>query len=295
MTSRSIRKLPRLRLGGMERNLFATHAGQILEQLVKSIQSWFLYSLLSNFTTNRLPDTFCWTKMGTEAGQVLESIIARKNAERALGNGMFFWGICTALGQKIWEFIDSHDQPFVLFSPMKSKPNKDDVCPEKIFLWTSYIDRCGNKNSIPSHFIVTSRGTSHSINKKQHYAFVCYNDNSLKQEKWPSIDWAKLKNYKRNSKLGCSQVTAIVEHNKNIESSKLKYDVLFSAKLVEPYYVILSDPFELPSDLISIINSFSSTDCYEAATLYNNIVYLLKLFVQIKKEKNNNFSLSKKQ
>ena len=32
--------------------------------------------------STNLPDVFCWTKMGTEAGQSLENIIARKEAER---------------------------------------------------------------------------------------------------------------------------------------------------------------------------------------------------------------------
>jgi hypothetical protein len=36
---------------------------------------------------------FVWTRMQDEAGQTLHTIIRRKEAERASGNGEFWWGI----------------------------------------------------------------------------------------------------------------------------------------------------------------------------------------------------------
>lgn len=238
-----------------------------------------------------LPNVFCWTKMGTEAGQPLDSIIARKDAERELGGGLFFWGIGTALGQKIWEFIDSNMQPFVLFSPMKSKPKKTDICPDKIFIWTSYIDRFGVKHTIPDHILVTSRGPSKSILKRNHYALVCWKDNSLKADFLPSVDSAKLRNYKDNSQLGYSQVTAVVEQEKLIGHSQRHYKVLFAAELVKPYYVKLSDPFELPNHFLDMANSISHKRNAKATKHYKWLrSELNKILIDIIQKECNNFS-----
>lgn len=208
--------------------------------------------------TNQIdvPEVFCWTKMGAEAGQSLDIIISRKEAERELGDGVFFWGIGTALGQRIWRFIDSVSQPFVLFSPMKAKPKRIDSSPEKVFVWTAYLDRNGIRHVMPKHAFVTSRGFSNGAAKEQHYALVCRKNSSLRSDEWPSVDWAKLKNYGRDSGLGFSQVTAVVECKKSMISTGSQYDVLFGAELVEPYYVTLIDPVELPKNTLDNINSF---------------------------------------
>ncbi|MCK9392174.1 MAG: hypothetical protein M0Q01_11490 [Syntrophales bacterium] len=203
-----------------------------------------------------VPDVFCWTKMGAEAGQPLDVIISRKEAERESGDGLFFWGIGTPLGQSIWRFIDSVSRPFVLFSPMKAKAKQIDSNPENVFIWTAYLDKNGIKHRMPEHVFVTSRGLSNGVAKEQHYALVCRKNSSLRGDEWPSIDRAKLKNYKRDSKLGFSQVTAVVECNKSVTSLGNNYDVLFGAELVEPYYVKLVDPIELPKNILANINMF---------------------------------------
>jgi hypothetical protein len=203
-----------------------------------------------------VPNVFCWTKMGAEAGQPLEVIISRKEAERELGDGVFFWGIGTALGQTIWRFIDSVSRPFVLFSPMKAKPKHIDSSPEKVFVWTAYLDRRGVKHAMPKHAFVTSRGLSNGSAKEQHYALVCRKNSSLRSDEWPPVDRAKLKNYEKDSSLGFSQVTAVVECKNSTTSIGGEYDVLFGAELVSPYYITLVDPVELPKDVLDSINSF---------------------------------------
>lgn len=203
-----------------------------------------------------VPEVFCWTKMGAEAGQPLDVIISRKETERELGDGIFFWGIGTPLGQSIWRFIDSVSGPFVLFSPMKAKPKQIDSSPENVFVWTAYLDRSGIKHAMPEHVFVTSRGLSNGLAKEQHYALVCRKYGSLRGDEWPSVDWAKLKNYERDSKLGFSQVTAVVECKNSVKATSNNYDVLFGAELVEPYYVTLVDPVELPKNTLDNINAF---------------------------------------
>lgn len=198
-----------------------------------------------------IPSVFCWTKMGAEAGQPLDAIINRKEAERELGGGVFFWGIGTSLGEKIWNFVDSGTRPYVLFSPMKAKPKQIDHSPEKVFIWTAYLDRNGVKHPMPGHVLVTSRGLPNGLIKSQHYALVCQKNNPLRGDEWPSVDWARLKNYKRDSKLGFSQVTAVVECQESEASTGKRYEVLFGAELVAPYYVTLVDPIELPKKTLN--------------------------------------------
>ena len=40
-----------------------------------------------------IPNYFCWTKIGTEAGETIESILLRKELERISNNGIFLWGV----------------------------------------------------------------------------------------------------------------------------------------------------------------------------------------------------------
>ncbi len=199
-----------------------------------------------------LPNVFCWTKMGDEAGQTLSTIIARKEKERKMGEGVFFWGIGTHLGQRMWKFIDSVSEPVVLFSPMKAKPKRIDRNPERTFIWTAYLDRSGVRHKIPNHVLVTSRSLPNGVAKEKHYALVCRKEESLRDGVWPSIDSAKLKNYEAKSRLGFSQVTAVVEHLDSEASVGNNYDILFGAELVYPYYVILTDPIEQGIEKMSV-------------------------------------------
>lgn len=193
-----------------------------------------------------LPITFCWTRMGTEAGQPLNAIIERKEKERESGDGVFFWGIGTALGQKIWEFIDSGLQPLTLFSPMKAKPKKIDIEPKTVSIWSAYIDRCGRKHPVPDYAYVTSRGCVNGRTKDKHYALICHKNSPLLGEEIPPVDWARMKNYKGDTPLGYSQVTAIVDYKDSSLPEEKNYEVSFIAELVSPFYVTLVDPIELP-------------------------------------------------
>lgn len=200
-----------------------------------------------NIDLKPLPTRFCWTKMGDEAGQGLNGIIARKDTERVLGNGVFFWGIGTALGQRIWKFIKSIDDPLVLFSPMKTRAKMIDAKPDKIFAWTAYVDCQGTKHSMPDHALVTSRGTVGEKIKSSHYALVCKKNTSLSNESWPLLNSANLRNYDTGSMIGFSQVTSVVESRKTVEHKMSPYQILFAADMVDPFYVTLVDPVEIPN------------------------------------------------
>src|SRR5438132_11784955 len=112
---------------------------------------------VADAATHAWPDVFCWTKMQAEAGQPLDMILRRKEVERAAGGGLFFWGIGTSVGGKMLQMLEHVSQPKVLFSVMKAKPKPEDVSPEGIFLWTSYLDPLGVKQWLPEHVVVLSR------------------------------------------------------------------------------------------------------------------------------------------
>jgi hypothetical protein len=46
-----------------------------------------------------------WSKMQAEAGEPLAAIIARKEVERLAGDGVFFWGMGSALGRAVSEIV----------------------------------------------------------------------------------------------------------------------------------------------------------------------------------------------
>jgi hypothetical protein len=216
----------------------------------------------TNTNMNTLPSTFCWTKMGDEAWQGLSGIIARKDTERVLGNGIFFWGIGSALGQRIWTFIKATDAPLVLFSPMKAKPKVIDAKPDRIFAWTAYIDRRGVKHSIPNHALVTSRGTSGGKVKSRHFALVCRKHTPFSNESWPLLNSASLRNFESGSRLGFSQVTTIVESIDHKTTKDSSYRILFGADLVEPFYVTLVDPVEISKGTWAAANElWASSRC----------------------------------
>jgi hypothetical protein len=214
---------------------------------------------------NLLPNAFCWTKMGHEAGQSLNGIIARKDAERIFGDGLFFWGIGSSLGQKIWSFVKAVKTPAILFSPMKTRPKLADVKPDRIFAWTAYLDKSGRKHRVPMHALVTSRGTIGAKVKKSHYALVCRKKSSLVTDTWPKIDWQNLRNYQSSSKIGFSQVTSLVESKSKSKNDNSIYHVLFGARLVSPYFVTLVDPVEIPTALWAEVNHNWANDHFNAA------------------------------
>ncbi len=104
-----------------------------------------------------LPFAFCWTRVGVEAGQPLESIFRRKEEERAANGGLFFWGIGSAIGPSIAELVRQSPQPEVMFSPIKSAARSVDAKPESVVAWTSAQRFDGSKFVLPAQALITSR------------------------------------------------------------------------------------------------------------------------------------------
>ncbi|MBP0624009.1 hypothetical protein [Cupriavidus consociatus] len=196
----------------------------------------------------KLPSTFCWSKMGTESGEDLSSILLRKEWERQLGNGQFLWGIGQSLGENA-DLATADGAPLVaVFSPMPSRPKSIDVDPGEVVLWTAWIDGAGEARPLPRHAFVTSRATLPSGRRKEsHYALVCSSQSVLQPIPELSISPATLRNLGTGKALGASQVTAVVSHDHHTEPGTKQYPVSFTVLLEAPYCVRLANPVTLKS------------------------------------------------
>src|SRR5262245_58116077 len=86
----------------------------------------------NDLTGKSLPEVFCWTKFGTEAGERVWSIFRRKEIERRRNDGIFLWGIGHSIRPSLVDLLAVTRSPEVLFSPMKSAPSKQDAAPSAL-------------------------------------------------------------------------------------------------------------------------------------------------------------------
>jgi hypothetical protein len=194
---------------------------------------------------NNLPDQFCWTRFGTEASQTIEQILGRKEQERLVNSGMFFWGIGNAIGPSMKELVRLNAYPEVLFSPIKGKPRPTDADPPAVAAWSSACGIFGEPFELPYSSLITSRFDPTSP-KTAHYALVCHSDQPLTLNGSDEIRAASLRNLLTGRSVGASQVTAVVDRKMVSESASSIYPVAFRTKLIPPYLIRLSDPFVLP-------------------------------------------------
>lgn len=190
------------------------------------------------------PQRFCWTRFGTEAGETVESILARKERDRIQSGGIFLWGIGNSVGPAIQELVRIEREPQVIFSPMRSKPKEIDVSPSGLFVWTRASTLNNEDWPIPTGLEVVSRATTAAgEHKSGHYALVCKSEAPLKIRRGDAeIYFDDLENLLSQNKLGHSQVTAVVRHRPGRKSSGAAYPIGFAARLAYPYFVHLHDP-----------------------------------------------------
>ncbi|TCS37906.1 hypothetical protein EDC30_103198 [Paucimonas lemoignei] len=205
-----------------------------------------------------IPRVFCWTKMGTEAGQSLDTILRRKELERRAGNGVFAWGIGNSLGTSA-ELARNQSpgrEVEVLFTPMKSAPKSVDVTPSSLLLWLAYLGDNGNLVDLPRHMFVTSRG---GIEKRSHYALLCQSDVSIEEQSNAGIfDAIYAKNLASLNPIGASQVTSVVSYQPKVRLSKgpltfeKPYQVAFRAKFFGKGFVRLARPVVMTGTMMAL-------------------------------------------
>lgn len=188
----------------------------------------------------------CWTRMQSEAGQGLEEIIARKEAERQAGTGLFFWGVGNAPATAIRTLARCEIAVPVIFSIMKSRPKPADVAPEATVAWTRFIDAHGVERPLPDHVLVTSRRDSAGGPKQTHFALMCFSEEPLELRRGTSFDHCAYRNAGGlGAPVGASQVTALLQQLR--EPATGSYEVNLQAMLTGSYWVKLTGPVALPS------------------------------------------------
>src|SRR5690349_21544155 len=105
-----------------------------------------------------LPEAFCWTRFGTEAGEGIYEILRRKELERRANDGVFYWGIGSSVAPGIAALLELTDFPEVLFSPIRGRPRRQDASPPEVFKWTRARTLHGERIAIPEAVLVTSGG-----------------------------------------------------------------------------------------------------------------------------------------
>jgi len=203
-------------------------------------------------SASEIPEVFCWTKMGTEAGQPLEAILRRKELERRSGNGLFAWGIGNSLGAsaELAKRLSPDGKVDVLFTPMKSAPKAIDVTPAQLQLWLGYVDADGLVAPLPDHMLVTSRAGNE---KRGHYALLCYSADEIRDYSSDTFDAAHARNLASLNPIGASQVTSVVRYeNKTNSEPEKPYRVAFRAKLYAEGFVKLARPVIMDGPMMSL-------------------------------------------
>jgi len=213
---------------------------------------------------SHLPATFCWTKIGPEAGEDVATIRMRKEWERRLGEGRFFWGVGQSPGANAGLADTSDSALRILFSPMPSKPKAIDSAPEGVLLWNAWTDAAGNVHPLPDYCFITSRSRLPSGRaKERHYALVCTSSQELNEDAGCFVTPGCLRNVGSNSMLGASQVTAVVRVAQSTpgEAGMRRYPISFMAQLERPYVLHLADPTPLAAaDLTEVRAVCASRD-----------------------------------
>jgi len=192
-----------------------------------------------------LPECFCWTRFGTEAGQSPDQILVRKEQERIANRGVFFWGIGNAIGPSMLELIRRADAPEVVFSPIRSLPRREDAKPSSVVAWTEAETLSGEKYCLPPHSLITSRFDPLSP-RVRHYALVCSSGSKIMARLGKEqIQFGKLRNILTGRPVGASQVTAVVYSIPAGSSQGMSYDVALRTLLAPPYFIILRRPVPL--------------------------------------------------
>jgi hypothetical protein len=194
--------------------------------------------------TQAIPEAFCWTRFGTEAGETIEEIVGRKERERLDNDGIFFWGIGNSVAPAMSALIEQSDRPEVLFSPIRGRPRAVDCAPAARFAWTAGHDLHGRRFKLPPAARVTSGGRPGG-SARAHYALVCASAAPLSIDSGDEeLDFLALRNLMSGNPLGASQVTAVVTVLEDQAPSDMRYRVAMRAELTPPYFVRLTEVTE---------------------------------------------------
>lgn len=201
----------------------------------------------NNSSRSSLPEAFCWTKFGTEAGEPPLSIFQRKELERRHNGGVFLWGIGQSIGPSLPDLLRVTPTPEVLFSPIRTSAAIRDASPVQVVLWCDAIGYDGRRFRLPEYSIVTSRmDPTHP--RSGHYALVCEAGSPITELEGEEhyLALTALRNLRSGTPLGASQVTAVVRRTCTTAPTRAEYPVVARARLVYPYLLRLTRATTVP-------------------------------------------------
>ncbi len=208
-------------------------------------------------------DIVCWSRMQTEAGQSLNAIIARKEAERAAGGGLFLWGVGNAPGITPRKLLNERIKPSVIFSVMKGRPKPVDVAPASIVAWRTYVTGDGEELPLPAHCLVTSRGPTGSVTPSKHYALFCRSAAPLKLDDFGGFDPDSYRNLGgTGAPVGSSQVTVLLRRTGPAKEGAYRINLV--ATLTGDLWVRLGDPVILSASKLEALHTFHTTASSDA-------------------------------
>ncbi|WP_421047686.1 hypothetical protein [Paraburkholderia sp. A1RI-2L] len=196
-----------------------------------------------------LPPTFCWSRIGSETGEDLPTIVLRKEWERRLGGGRFLWGINQSLGDSAQVAALRTGSLLALFSPAASRARVADVKREDALVWNAWVDASGQVRPLPPHVFVTSRTRFPSGKPRDHhYALVCASPAELSIGSSLRVQPERLRSVSTAKAPCASQGTVVVDRveraapRAGAEFGAGGYPVAFGVELEAPYFVRLAQP-----------------------------------------------------
>jgi hypothetical protein len=202
---------------------------------------------------------FVWSKMGQDAGQPLDEIIIRKEAERRTGDE-FWWGLGTPLGPRVESEAISNGRTLpVLFSELNL--GKQEQAPnQNTYVWNGWrsIPKKGRHDSVPKHVMPKHVLVLGGNPDTPYYALVCRCDTELVLADRGPFDPAQCLTLANRRPPGVSQRSALLEGQ--VKHPHGPYRIAFSAHLVVPWFVRLTDPRVLTAAELARVRQYKTGD-----------------------------------
>lgn len=200
---------------------------------------------------DELPQYFVWQKPGNESSQTISSNFNIKEAQRSHNpSGVFLWGVGNSIGKDTLSLLleKTNNNPLVVFSEIISDSRPQDITyintkEKTLKLWTRAKQKNGSSFAFPAGSQVVSTLDSPG---EQHYALVCQSDIPLRPN-WDSgleIRAREMRHIRTGGKLQGKSALYVVDKTPPREPMKQKtfHKMLLAVRLVEPYFVTLTDP-----------------------------------------------------
>lgn len=199
---------------------------------------------------------FIWSLMGQDAGQSLDEIIIRKEAERGTGQ-TFWWGLGTGLGARVESAAISNGGTLpALFSALG---NQKQTSNQKTYVWNGWRSvrkgryRTYSHGSIPEHALVLGGSPD-----RAYYGLVCRCDTELVLGDHGPFDPAQCRTVAKGVAPGRSQRAALLTGH--VKHPHGPYSITFIAHLVEPWFVRLTHPKALSAAEVARVRQYKRGD-----------------------------------